>query len=125
MPKAKEVFNQRMLRARKEAGLSLATTAYRLRDALPERIAVSIETVRRLETGFTPEEAANPIVVATLAQVYGKPVAALSASAAQDVEQILSVLNTAREGGGLPIAQSRCTEQAQFEPRHLMLVRAS
>lgn len=123
MPKAREVFSQRMRRARTDAGLSLASATYLLRDALPERITVSIETVRRLETGFTPEEAASPIIVAALAQIYGKPVEELSASAAHDVERILSVLSAANGGGGLRNPHSAWNgRDSEHGPRHLFAV---
>lgn len=119
------LFSQRMRKAREAAGLTLADATFVLRARLPNHVRPSLETIRRLETGFTSEEKADPVIVAALAKAYGRPISELSPIAAEAVEQLRSVLYEV--GGDLPSAQSGWTAATSSEPTtpRLSLVRGS
>lgn len=71
-------FAERMKQARTAAGLSLIDVVVAIRAELPRPLWVSTDTIRRMETGDTPEEKANPVTLAALARVYGVGIADLS-----------------------------------------------
>ena len=55
---------------------------------VPEPYQGSLQTINRLEIGFTPEEKANPVIVAALATTYGVPLSQLSEVAAKNMEMV-------------------------------------
>lgn len=75
-------FAQTCRALRKSAGLSLEDATFAIRAYLPEPLWVKSSTIRRLETGFTPETKASPTLLAALAAVYGVPITELSPTAA-------------------------------------------
>lgn len=84
------------LRAAREAcGVSLLEATIRLRDQLPEALWVSLETVRRLELGVTPESKADPMLLAALAAVYGRPLSEISAVKAAELEGLSDLIRRA------------------------------
>lgn len=88
-------FGARLVAARK--GQLLDDVAYHVRQHLPSSMAVSRETIRRMETGIIPESKANPVVVAALAAVYEVPVASLSKSVAADLDRLRPILTVSPE----------------------------
>lgn len=90
-------FGERMKEARKAAGpLSVENATYAARDYLPRALWFSTETLRRMESGETAEEKADPFLVGVLARVYGVALSELSPIAAKALEdyrdQVISTM---------------------------------
>jgi len=91
---------------RKAAGLSLEDATYAIRDHLPRSLWVKSSTIRRLETGFTPESKANPTLLAALAAVYQVPVGKLSKTAADDLVVVRNLAEGTRITSSYPQLRS-------------------
>lgn len=88
-----------LVRAREQSGLRLDDAASRARDTLGNGSGPSRETIRRLETGATTEDRADPLIVGALAQVYGVPVETLSPRLAEQLRKLrLFAVLSAPEG---------------------------
>lgn len=85
-------FGERMRSAREAAGHSLSDVTYELRALLPKTLWCSLETVRRLENGRTPETKADPVLVTALATIYDATVTDLSPAIAESLKTVRDLL---------------------------------
>ncbi len=81
--------------ARKEAGVSLAEGAYRLRQLLPSVMCVSYETIRRIERGKT---GVDPVLAAALGLAYGKQPDEFPEGLATQLQQVRELLDDDGKG---------------------------
>ena len=84
---------QRLRGRRNELQMRLDDAAYLVRQRLPQPMGLSRETLARLERGQVPEDRADPVVIAALADVYGCPVAELSPLAATHLSSLRQLLD--------------------------------
>lgn len=87
-------FNQRMKKARSDAGLSLLDVVMEIRQRMPQPMWVGDSTVFRLETS-RPETKADPFLVNVLASIYGVPTSQLSQVAADHLDTLRDLLEQA------------------------------
>lgn len=99
-------FGSRIRHQREDAHLSLIDLMIEVRARLPRSKWVTHETLRGYENGTRPEDRADPVVVAALADVFGCRVEDLSplvAEAADVIRELLVKLSDSDGGGhGLP-----------------------
>lgn len=84
---------QRLRSRRNACQMRLDDAAYLVRQRLPQPMGLSRETLARLERGQVPEDRADPVVIAALADVYCCPVAELSPVAAVHLDSLRRLLD--------------------------------
>ena len=102
-------FAERMRDARKATGLSLVEASFRVRVWLPEAEWVGYDVIRRIEAGVTPEEKADPVLLAALAKAYGTEVADLSEVGDKALSMVRELVSAGRGKGR---SRSRWTLEA-------------
>lgn len=93
-----ETLGERLRQLRDARGLSLVDAMTEARVLLPRALWITNETIRRYEKGIVPEDQADPVILAALAQVYNVPLADLSSAAHRACNQVWTLLGVA--GGG-------------------------
>lgn len=80
-------FGDRMYEARTSSGLPLDEAAVHIR-GIDSTYGPSRETLRRYESGETPEDRADPLIVAAAALIYGVDLTWLSPSVASQLSKV-------------------------------------
>lgn len=92
---------QRLRSRRNEREMRLDDAAYLVRQRLPRATGLSRETLARLERGQVPEDRADPVVIAALADVYECPVGELSPVAVVHLDSLRQLLERLRPEPGV------------------------
>lgn len=85
-------MGERLRELREAAGMQLDDAAYHVRQILPMAMGVSRETIRRYETGDTPEAKTNLLVLVALASVYDCKVSDFAPQKSDELRAIKGLL---------------------------------
>lgn len=94
-----DTMGKRLRRLRESQSPKLSVDALTVKTCmqLPEAMWISSETIRRIESGQTPEAAVSPLLVVAMAEVLGCKVGDISPTAAEELESIRALVNRSSE----------------------------
>lgn len=94
MPAKALTYNQRMKKAREDAGLSLREVQFRIYDRFGDPLTPSVPTLNRLEHDADEKTISTMVLTYWLAEIYGvKHVSDLSEFAAEQLDEVRSLLD--------------------------------